>query len=315
VINYGTIGTVTLGGGNNDLMVNAGRINGNVQLGGGTGQVFDSTNGTIYNVGNANGIGTVTAGGGGDTIVGALNGGSLIGGLGNDVLIANQSTSSDLNFAAKVVMDGKGGVNAMYGGTGTNVFMSGDAAYNQIWGGTRDNAGVSPNCNFFNTVDYSQVATGTSVYVDLLNGHDAYTITNGMYTYEDSIQNVPNVNGTAGNDIIQCDNGTDIIKGGPGADQLYAGTGNFRGSDTFVYTQYADSNLMNGYDTIVGFTSGTDKIDASALHLTPASVAISTNSTSTVLYLEMSPGTFNANTDLAIAFTKANALQASDIIL
>ena len=52
-----------------------------------------------------------------------------------------------------------------------------------------------------------------------------------------------------------------------GVDQgANAGTGG-SGSTTFVYTGYADSNLVSGYDTISGFRTGIDKIDVSALGL------------------------------------------------
>jgi hypothetical protein len=317
VLNFGTIGNITLGSGTNDYIGNAGRINGNVFLGNGTGQVFDSTHGTIYNSANFNGMGSVNAGTAGATIVGALNGGGINGGAGNDVLIANQTEESAFNYAAKTTLYGRGGTNALYGGTGTNVFLSGDATYNQIWGGKASFTGGT-NGYENNTIDYSPVnalGPNVSVYVDLLNGHNAYSVNAGVFTYADSIVNVPNIIGTAHADVIQCDNGTDRITGGGGGDNLYVGTATSnRGTDTFVYTQYADSNLVTGYDTIVGFNSGNDKIDASALHLTAANAVIQSGASSTVLYFEAVAGTFNANTDLAISFTKANALTAADII-
>jgi hypothetical protein len=313
-LNFGTIGTIMMGSGAGDYVGNAGRINGNVQLGSGANQVFDSTSGTIYNSSSTTGQGTITAGSGGDTIVGALNGGQLIGGAGNDVLIANQSTSSNFNYAATVTLDGKGGSNAMYGGQGNNVFMSGDSTYNQIWGGA-GSFGGSGGGYANNTVNYSQVAAGSSVYVDLLNGHDAYIVNNGAYTYEDSIQNVPNVVGTSGADIIQCDNGVDRIIGGGGADALYAGSG-AQSQDNFIYNSYADSNLVTGYDTIVGFKIGTDKIDFSAFHTDPSHLALSNSGTSNTVYLEQTPGSFNPNTDLAMVVnaTTTGGLKAADFI-
>lgn len=325
VLNFGTIGGITLGSGTNDYIGNAGRINGNVFLGNGTGQVFDSTHGTIYNSANFNGMGSINAGSAGATIVGALNGGGINGGAGNDVLIANQTTESSFNWNAKTTLYGRGGVNALYGGTGTNVFLSGDATYNQIWGGQEsftgggNGGGTGATTGYENnTIDYSPVnalGPNVSVYVDLLNGHNAYTVNAGVFTFADSIVNVPNIIGTAHADVIQCDNGTDRITGGAGGDSLYVGTATSnRGTDTFIYTQYADSNLVTGYDTIVGFNSGNDKIDASALHLTAANAVIQSGASSTVLYFEAVAGTFNANTDLAISFTKANALTAADII-
>ena len=303
-LNYGIMGGVTLGDGDGGFFGNAGTINGDVQLGDGTGQIFDSTIGLIYNSGNPNGA-TITAGSGGAVIVGAQNGGQLVGGAGSDVLIANQTTQVGYNIVT--TLDGRGGSNALYGGQGTNLFLSGDATYNQIWGRA---AAFSANGFTNNTVDYAAVTgAGRGVYVDLMNGHNAYIIDNGAYTFIDSISNVPNVNGTAGVDVIQAGVGLSVIEGRGGGDHLYTGSG----ADTFVYTSYGDSNLMTGYDTISGFRSGVDKIDVSALGLTSANVLIESGATSTVLYFEMTPGTFNAATDLAISFTGANALTASDI--
>jgi Ca2+-binding RTX toxin-like protein len=148
-----------------------------------------------------------------------------------------------------------------------------------------------------------------------LNGHNGYLNSgannDGAYTFEDSIANVPNVIGSGRGDIVQCDNGTDRITGG-GGDSLYAGSG----ADTFVYAAYGDSNLNTGYDTITGFKIGTDKIDLTAFHSDAAHLVISTAGTANTLYLEQTPGAFNAATDLAISInaTTAAGLHASDIV-
>jgi hypothetical protein len=75
------------------------------------------------------------------------------------------------------------------------------------------------------------------------------------YTFEDYLQNVPNVIGTSGSDVIICDNGVDTITHGSGAgDIFYAGAG--AGSqDTFVYTAMKESPLSN-HDIIEGFKTG-----------------------------------------------------------
>jgi hypothetical protein len=317
--NFGTInGNVTMGNGSSDEIINAGRINGTVTLGNGGG-IFDSTRGTIYSnlAGVYGGSGQIYAGSGGSYIVGALNGGSLLGGVGNDVLIANQTEDSAVSYRAVVHLDGGAGINALYGGGAFNNFHSGQSTYSQIWGGASQMSDVSGYTN--NALSYA--ASNAGVYVDLLNGHDAYVGSTlgggwtGSGTFEDSIANVPNVTGSLFGDVIQADNGVDRIAGFGRADQLYAGTG-ASSQDTFVYAGYSDSNTVTGYDTIVGFKLATDKIDLTAFQTDASHLAISTAGTSNTVYLEQTPGTFNAATDLAMIVNTSTAggLHASNFV-
>ena len=312
-INEGTLnGDVLLGSHAGSSFVNAGTLNGSVTIGSGAGQVVDSTFGII------NGGGSITGGSGGDTIVAAQNGGMVTGGAGNDMLYANQ-TQAAANNAAQTTLDGGSGINALYGGGGFTTFIAGDTSggYNQIWGGASKMTGVGGYTN--NTISFANAPAG--VFVDLLNGHDAYVGSTvggnwtGAGTYEDSIANVPNVVGSSFGDVIQADNGVDRITGGGKADQLYAGSG-VGSQDTFVYTGYSDSNTVTGYDTIVGFKAGTDKIDLSAFNSNGAHLAISTAGTSNTVYLEQTPGTFNAATDLAMIVntSAAGGVHASDFV-
>jgi hypothetical protein len=304
LINQGVMtGNIAFGSHDGSSIVNAGTINGNVTLGNGAGQQFDSALGRIS--------GTVLCGAGGDVVVAGQTGGIVSGSVGNDTLYANQTQAAADNHA-RTTLGGAGGINALYGGGGFNTFVAGDAngGYNQIWAGASLMGGVAGYTN--NTLDFSGGAHG--VYVDLLNGHNAYVASGtdwtGTGTFEDAIINVPNVVGSSHGDLIQADNGTDRIAGAGGADALYSGGG----QDTFVYGAYADSNLSTGYDTIVGFKLGSDKIDISALHLNGANVAISTAGTSNTVYLEQTPGTFNSATDLAfvVSTSTAGGLHASD---
>jgi Ca2+-binding RTX toxin-like protein len=176
-------------------------------------------------------------------------------------------------------------------------------------------AGVAGFTN--NTLSFAGVAAGKSVHVDLLNGHNGYVNSgpnnNGTYTFEDSIVNVPNVIGSNGGDIIFADNGTDRIQGGGSADSLYAGAG----ADTFVYAAYGDSNLggTGGYDTIVGFKLGIDKIDVSAFATSAMHAYMYTSGLSNTLYIQQT-SMFNSNTDLAISVntTTAGGLTPSDLV-
>jgi hypothetical protein len=305
LLNYGTIsGNVVMGGGNGGQAFNAGIITGNVTLGSGSGTIFDSRVGQV--------LGTITAGSGGATILGAVNGGTIIGGTGDDILISQGAVIPGALNRPASILDGRGGTNALYGQAGFTTFVSGNATYNQIWGGFND------------TVSYLDSANA-GVYVDLAVGHNAYVSTTagsnwtGTGRYEDSIVDVPNVIGSAFGDVIQVgtanDGQTHRVTGAGGADQLYSGAGSFAGNQ-FVYTGYSDSNIVTGYDTIVGFNIGTDKIDLSALHTDGSHLAISTAGTSNTLYVEKTAGVFNANTDLAMIVNTSTAggLHASDFV-
>lgn len=251
-----------------------------------------------------------------DLLVGSASGG-LLSGLGGDDLLYGNVSQAAADNAVLTVLNGGAGSNALYGGSAFNTFFAGDSAagIDQVWGGASLMAGVAGYTN--NTLSFAEIALGRSVYVDLLTGHNAYVNdganNDGAFTLEASIVNVPNVIGSSGGDVIIADNGTDRLQGGGGADALYAGSG----IDTFAYTGYADSNLVTGYDTIVGFKIGIDKIDLSALNITEANLLISTSGTSNTIYIEHTPGTFNSDTDLALITntTTIGGLHYSDFIL
>jgi RNA polymerase sigma factor (sigma-70 family) len=81
--------------------------------------------------------------------------------------------------------------------------------------------------------------------------------------------------GGSGGDTINGHNGNDTIIGGYGGDEL---TGS-NGDDIFVYLSAIDSNSTQ-FDTIIDFTSGTDKINLAALgalaflHMTSTSTSV-----------------------------------------
>jgi serralysin len=309
LINQGTmIGDVRFGQHAGSNLVNSGILTGNVFLGS-NGQVANSTLGTVS--------GLMVGGSGNDTIVGGKSGNTIVGGAGDDMLYANP-TMDAANNHARTMLDGGTGINALYGGGGYNTFVGGttNGGYNQIWGGASGMTGVLGYTN--NTISFAGLAPSQSVYVDLLSGHNAYINSgpnnSGVYTYEDSIINVPNVIGSASGDIIIADNGVDWIQGGNGADQLIAGTGP-SSQDTFVYAAFTESNLNLGYDTVAGFKIGTDKIDISGLFTNPAHVQLSNAGLANSVYVLMG-ATFNPATDLAISInaTTAGGLSINDFV-
>jgi hypothetical protein len=303
--------------GDAEQLTNNGTIQGVIAFGSGAGDYVNSTFGGID--------GTITCGSGGDVVIAGNTGGSVIGGSGNDVLYANP-TQTAANNAAKTTLDGGKGNNWLYGDGAFTTFVSGDnsaGTYNQIFGGQSEMADVAGYAN--NTVDYASLSSAyKSVYVNLLDG-DAYMCSiadaNGAptsdYTFEDYLQNVPNVIGSSGSDVIICDDGVDRITHGSGAgDILYAGTG--AGSqNTFVYTAMNESPLSN-HDIIEGFKVGIDKLDFSQLDLPIADFLLSYGGNgSNTVYVEKNPSTgFNSATDMIISVQASTsaALTYKDII-
>lgn len=235
---------------------------------------------------------------------------NVIGGAGDDRLIGDDGANH---------FEGGLGANALYGLGGDDSFVGGLAArlgvgadpdaapeyppaiaidVSQLWGGT----GV-------NTVDYS--AQTRSVYVDLVQ-QLGYVWYKGVLTLTDQMNSIQNAMGGTIGDTLIGNGGTNYFEGLGGADKLYAGGGIV----TFGYQSYADSNLKTGYDTIVDFILGTDKIDLKALNTDFSHLWIENAGASHSVYVVQTPGEFNIDTDLAISVnsTVAGQLTQHDFI-
>ena len=102
------------------------------------------------------------------------------------------------------------------------------------------------------------------------------------------MNSVENLIGGSNADTLVGDGTANRMTGGAGADALW-GKG---GPDVFIYSAYADSNLVTGYDTIADFVSGIGKIDLSSFQTDASHLAISTAGTSNTVYLEKTSGSF-----------------------
>src|SRR6266478_2079189 len=114
--------------------------------------------------------------------------------------------------------------------------------------------------------DVSQIAYG-GAGDDTINGTGVNDIIYGG-SGNDTIY------GGSGSDTINGNNGNDTVIGGFGADLLTGGNGN----DRFVYLSVADSHAGQ-FDTITDFSSGSDKINLTALGVL-AFLALTSTSTS-----------------------------------
>lgn len=289
---------------------NRGVIQGNIWAFSNDACTINSTLGSVF--------GTIIGSNAGDSIIGGQVSCTLDGGAGNDALYANSTQAAADNRATTTFLAGSDN-NALYGGSGFNIFNEGASltGRDQVWGGLSKMADVTGYLN--NTL--SLVTSTRGAYVDLLDGDNLYfNNAAGNWTgagfFKAWIQNVPNVNATSYADIVQMGGVGGRVDGGAGADALYSATG----QDTFVYDTYSDSNTVGGYDTVVNFERGTDKIDISGFlarnGLGPTSLVISGVGNSSTVYIEVTPGTFNSATDLAfIVNSTGGVLTASDFIL
>ncbi len=212
---------------------------------------------------------------------------NLTGGSGSNFLIGDAGAN---------VLTGGASTDYLYGQDGNDTLIGGAAApgdANQLWGGTGSD-----------TASYA--GTTGAVYADLgsQSGHVGGVLA-------DLMNSIENLTGGSHADTLLGDAGANRLAGGAGGDVLW-GRG---GADVFVYQDHADSNLVTGYDQIGDFVSGTSKLDLTALGVHASQIVIQSNGGSTSLYVEMTPGAFDAATDLAISFIGANAIVLGDILL
>lgn len=117
--------------------------------------------------------------------------------------------------------------------------------------------------------------------------------------------------GEAGADTITGDDGNDVIYGGSGKDILTGGAG----ADRFVFGR--DDSKAGGSvrDLITDFTTGVDKLDLTALHITDYVTQISFKSVGSgvIVYADTNGNGFDYS-DFAVQLTSVAALQASDFI-
>jgi Ca2+-binding RTX toxin-like protein len=298
VISTGDGNDILSGGAGNDALYGQGGddtlIGGSVspggtnQLWGGAGNdtaSYVGTSGTVYADLGAQG-GYI-----GGVLVDQMNSiENLTGGSGANTLVGDGGANVLTGGTSSDVLYGQGGNDTLIGGAATS------GSVNQLWGG-----------NGSDTASY--LGTIGKVYASIEDG-GAYVDSGSGYVLTDAYNSIENITGGSGNDILIGNSGANVINGGTGADVLY-GRG---GADSFVFTAYADSNLLAGYDTIADFASGSDKLDLTALHTSAANITIVSGGGGTSLYVEQSAGVFNAATDIAIAFSGNNAINAGDIL-
>jgi Ca2+-binding RTX toxin-like protein len=289
------------GGDNNDSMV-AGA--GNDTLIGGAGIDFvDGGSGNDNLDGGADND-FIAAGAGNDTLTGGTGIDIVDGGSGNDLLIAGAGNdtmnggdgvdTADYSYLAaangiNLTLDGTNAVSVsvsgllddrdslrnvenVFGGAGDDT-ITGDAADNILRGGLGKDA--LDGGSGVDTADYSYITSSASGVSVTLTGSMSANVSVGGVA-EDSLKNIENITGGAGNDTLTGDARDNILFGGAGNDTLSGGLGNDKlaggdGNDLFVGN---DDFVVGAGAVALDGGAGIDTADYSAISNSVSGISV-----------------------------------------
>lgn len=234
-------------------------------------------------------------GGGNDVLSGAGGTDFVFGGFGKDILSGNSGDDLLVGHADDDRLYGGSGDDELDGGDGDDT-LSGSSGDDYAYGGA--------GADVLAGGDGKDRLLGDSGH-DRINGGDG----------DDSLS------GGEGNDILRGDEGADTIRGDSGADVLYGGLGRDilsggEGADRFIFAAQ-DSKAGGGLrDVISDFTSGVDKIDLTALHVTDLPSQLSTKAVGSglIVYIDLNDNGFDYS-DFSVQLAGVSAVQAGDFIL
>ncbi|TMM49383.1 calcium-binding protein [Sulfitobacter sabulilitoris] len=253
------------------------------------------------NVGGGGGDDIIRMAGGADTVYGGAGNDNIGGGAGNDLIYGSAGSNVIYGGAGSDTVQGGTGADTIYGGgEGANVLLGNDGA-DQVYGSLGN--------------DFIGGGAGNDT---TLGGDGADTIYAG--TGDDF------VGGGAGNDVIYGGAGGNRVYGGTGNDTFVAGAGRDvvtggPGVDTFVFNSAAQIGVGAARDVITDFTSGTDKIDLSALETQfNGAAGLSGGGTSSFYYfagggLLIGDADGNGSADWVLELSGAPTIGADDFIL
>jgi Ca2+-binding RTX toxin-like protein len=225
-------------------------------------------------------------------IHGKSAGSTLTGSAGNDAIFANGGNDTINGFVGKDTVDG---------GAGTDTI---------VLNGTSTNLNNATDLQITKVEAVSGAGSTAGVTIDLHNQSEGFTISGGNFA-----------------DVIVGGAGGDRIIGGGKGDTLTGGPGN----DTFAYKSASDSKPAAGnFDTILGFTHGSDKFDFSAItgltavasagsappQIAAHTIEIVTSGGDTIIYANASDSPESlANVDMEVHLTGVSNLTSFDIVL
>ena len=213
----------------------------------------------------------------------------LNGGGGNDYLVGYDGNDH---------LRGGTGADNLRGGTGNDTYYVDDAADAVL-----EDAGQGDDL-VLASVSYTLAADAEVEGLMVVDGAstDAIDLTGngvGQSVYGNAGANV--LAGLGGNDFLNGYEGDDTLDGGEGNDYLRGGAG----ADVFAFEGAA------GDDTILDFTSGTDKIDLSAFGISEAQVTVDTTGDHMRLFVDSDS---NGSADFVITLAGALEFSSADFV-
>jgi Ca2+-binding RTX toxin-like protein len=224
---------------------------------------------------------TLTGGGGFDTLIGGNGNDILNGGGGTDLLQGGANNDKLTGGDGDDDLDGGAGKDTMAGGKGEDRYTVSDVgdvvveAANQGFdevGSFLISYTLTANVEDLSLSGSALNGTGNALgnevqgngldnKIDGAGGNDRLYGWDGNDSILGGLGN-DYLNGYAGSDTLKGGAGNDLIDAGLGADTIYGDAG----ADAFLYRITVDFELATlGGDTIVGFQSGTDKIELADL--------------------------------------------------
>jgi hypothetical protein len=184
----------------------------------------------------------------------------VLGTFGRDVLVGTSESDVLIALGGDDNLNGQAGDDSLFGGSGDDRINGGEGR-DELHGGAgqdRLNGGAG-----IDTVSYLLSGAGVNVNLraDTASGGDASG---------DRLNNIENLVGSFFNDTLTASDdvndlsglaGADVLRGLGGADRLTGGLGN----DTFDFDALSDSTSGAGADLITDFERGADRIDLSTL--------------------------------------------------
>ena len=226
---------------------------GNDTLNGGTGK--DTLNGS-------DGNDIVSGGGGNDTLDGDFGNDKIMGGEGDDRLNGGpgKDTMVGGNGSDTYVVAGIGDVITEAANQGHDVVESFLISYT-LSANVEDLVLIGALNGTGNTLNNTIEGNTFDNKIDGAGGNDHLYGAGGNDSILGGLGN-DYLNGAAGSDTLKGGAGNDLIDAGAGADIIYGEAG----ADAFMYRIALDAELATlGGDTIIGFQSGTDKIELADL--------------------------------------------------